>query len=1048
MRKIKDKRHLLALIMSSTMGEEERQELLRTMLKNGEITENDLAEHMIGEINRNEVRYRSLFQQDELLRFLWERFRDQPAYLARAIVRARPELFYSYGFAFRLCIKLRANLGSVWIKPKPRNGNGPGGDVPPVAQLPHEVQEDIFALDLECRFREFLYYFSRSFEDGMDLLDAEIEHALSAYDRHILQAVRLLAKRLIDTRYPGVLETLNGQPFPALHVRWWLDRCKNQPRVLNMGDTGAYKTAYAALRLHLSGCKRSLIVTAPHARSNWQRELSLYFSDPQKIQVVRTLQDIDELDLETPFVIVGYSGLVRAPMVDALIACQFDGLIQDESHYGNNVLSSNPAARATAITRLRNALPLRVYRALSATPWENRPEELASIAAALRPELFVSAEAFIGSGAAKNPRLLRELFAEHILEIELREVRDLPSITPQPWSDLFGAVPVEMNGIQRQIYRLVYEDETGEPEATQKAMRLLMAATHPPLLAERMLWNDELRQLIRNPECSTKLSWIRRFIAERITTQKIVVGTGLYAEGITRSEDDETETVATLLREWFGEGRVLVLDGTVGITSEDGTESPREAVIRQWRSDPGARILLVSMAACPDSINLSIGQLPGVTKLAITALSFGWKPWKQFLGRFWREGQGVPVEYAVPILTGTIDEDLLRLVREKWDAQQLFRALAPMTDREWRYLGKDGPERLRELLRDSVEHVNILSSLFRGRGEQGTRVTMETLYGVTTRAEAFARHFLESQSTSTWGDVANFMRNVIREWTRVGIVDPSKILDAGCGPLTLERWLNAPVCGVDMNPHMIELGKAASPLGGPHARVGLLSDLSSEWSGMFNLVAASLVIDYSSLDEESHGEPERLRILRELCRVCDPHGLVWFTWNRSYQNEDCLADWTKALEIEGFVVRRELTGMIQAVDHPEKPCEFWSLLFSPNGATPVFADRERYRLPFELERRKEKRGSRRRRRDRPPQRLRVMHEQFEIVRDDGSNGDVDAAKKVAMEEVMRWTSRGSTGRRVTRGQNELEKLVYEQIPDQRNAWRILARLHELGVLRA
>jgi hypothetical protein len=1045
--RIKDNRHLLGLIFSSKMADEERRKLLQHMLENGEVTENEVAAHMINHIEEHEGEYRALFEQDEILQFLWDRFRDRPSYLARALVRARPEIFYCYGFAFRLCIKLRANLGRVWIRPR-RNGESDGleSEPTPIAQLPQEVQEDIFALDFECRFREFLYYFSRNFKDGMELLDAEIEHAKSVYDRRVLQAVRLLAKRLIDTRYPGTVDSLNGQPFPALHVRWWLDQSRRQERVLNMGDTGAYKTAYATLSLRLCGCKRVLVITAPHARNNWARELQLYFVEPPKVHVIRTLEDVDVIDPSAEFVIVGYSNLVRSSVVDALIAEQFDGMIQDESHYGKNVHATNPAARATATTRLIHELPLRMYRALSATPWENRPEELASIGAALRPELFTSAEAFLGSGAAKNPRLLRELFAEHILEIELREVRDLPNIDPKPWEDLFGAVPVEMNRVQAEIYRCVYEDDTEELEPGQKAMRLLMAVTHPPLLAERMEGNDELQRLIGNAGCSTKLEWIRRFVSERITTHKIVIGTGLYAEGITRSEDDETETVATLLREWFGEERLLVLDGKVVIKSSDGQESPREAIIRRWRTDPEARILLVSTAACPDSVNLSIGRLPGVDRLAITALSFGWKPWKQFLGRFWREGQAVPVEYAVPVLVGTIDEDLLRMNREKWEAQQLFRALAPITDREWRFLGKDGPERLRELLRDSVEHVNILSSLFRGRGERGSRSVMDALYGASTRAEAFARHFLQSQETSTWGDVANYMRNVIREWERVGVVNLDRILDAGCGPLTLERWLNAPVYGVDMNPHMIALGKAASALGGPHVRVGFLSELPAEWSGMFDLVAASLVIDYSSLDELSQGEPERLRILRELVRVCHPHGLVWLTWNSSYQDEVCLGNWVRALTAEGAVVRRELTGKIRALDNPQKPCEFWSLVFSPNGTHPGFTDPEPYRLPFELMRERDKRGSRGKR-DTSPQRIRLSHEQFEVIGLDQTRRDIDAAKRAVMEEVMRWTRTSASERRVTRGQEELVKLIYEQIPDKRNAWRVLARLHELGVLQ-
>lgn len=1045
MYRIKDKRHLLALIFSAKIDEEERRSLLQQMLETGEVTEHEMADFMVEHIEKNEGAYRQLFEQDELLQFLLERFRDKPDYLARALVRVRPDIFYAYGVAFRISMKLRADLGRVWIKPKKRGGDNGPDDVTPIAQLPHEVEEDIFALDMECTFREYLYYFCRNFADGMSLLETEIAAASSNYDRRVLQAVQHHAERLVRTTYPGVVTELFGQPFPALHVRWWLDQSKNEHRVLNMGDTGTYKTAYAALSVRLQECRRTLVITAPHARHNWARELRMYFTDLPRIQVIESKHDVKELDPAAEFVIVGYSTVIYQSVVAALLAHGFDGLIQDECHYGNNVSGANPAARALAVARLAKDLPLTCYRALSATPWENRPEELASIAVTLRPELFTSPEAFIGSGAAKNPRLLRELFAGQILEIELREVCDLPRIEPKPWEDLFSAVPVRMNPRHARIYALAYEDGTDEPEPAQKALRLLMAATHPPLLEERMPWNEEIQSLISDWKSSTKLEWIRRFVEKRIATRKIVIATGLYAEGITRNEDDETQSVAALLREWFGEERIVVLDGTVAITgpNANGNGSQRDAVIRRWRNNPEARILLVSMQACPDSVNLTVGRLPGIEGLSITALSFGWKPWKQFLGRFWRQGQELPVEYQVPVLVGTIDEDLLCLNRDKWQAQQLFRALAPMTEQEWSFLGPDGPGRLRDLLRDAVDHVNVLSSMFRGRGERGNRGMMDGVYGVMTRAEAFARHFLEAQKTSTWGDVANHMRNVIRKWQKLGIVDPERILDAGCGPLTLERWLEAPVYGIDMNQFMIELGKQASPLGGPNARVGNLSDLPEDWTGQFELVAASLVMDYSSIDEKSHGEIERLRILRELVRVCHSHGLVWFTWNESYMDERMLDRWTAGLRAEGFTIREELTGFVRAVDNPEKPCQFWSLVFSPNGKIPRFASVEPYKLPFEVEQEKRKRGSRGR--SRPKQRIRLSHERFEVVRGNRITQDVTAANRAAMQEVLRWAESGLTGRRVERGDEELVKLITKELGG--NAWRVLERLHRSGVLR-
>lgn len=1040
MNRIKGKRHLLALIAGSRLSPEEKRSLLSEMLASGEVTENDVAEMMIGDIEKNLEGYAEVIRSDDTLRFLWDRFRDRPTYLARALVQARPEIFYCYGFAFRLSLKLRADLGDVWVPPW-RPGGGDGGAVPdaPLAGLPQAVEQDIFGLEVECRFREHLYFFNRDFAEGLSLLDEEIARAKTGHDRRVLRAARRLAADLIKMPLPGIRTERDGAPFPALHVRWWLHAARTRPRLLNMGDTGSYKTSFAAIAMRLNGCKRTLVLCAAHARQNWERELLGYFTDEDEpsVRVVESRKALDE-DTGEEFTVVGYPTLAQEEAVEALRAGGYDGLIQDECHYGKSV-GSGAAKRALATLRLVRELPLKRFIALSATPWENRPEEIAALAVALRPELFTTPETFVASGAAKNPRLLRELFSEQILEIELREVTDLPPITPRPWEDLFGAVPLRPFPRHRAVYDRVYEDDE-KLRPSEKALRLLLAATHPPLLADRVDWPAHVKEPLKDWRVSTKLDWLKRFITERIATQKIVVGSGMYAEGVTRmsADDDETPWIARQLRTWFGDGQVLVLDGTVGLHASADEESPREGLIRRWRTDPDARILLVSMQACPDSVNLSIGRSAGVERLAITALSFGWKPWKQFLGRFWRQGQGVPVEYRVPVLVGTIDDDLLRLNQEKWHAQQLFRALVPVTDRELSYLRMDAADAARDLLRDAFEHVNLIAALLRGQGERGNSRIFAGAYGAGTRGEAFARHFVEIQEYATSGHVSRFQKTVIDRMAAVGMVSLDRVLDAGCGPLTLERRLDAPVHGIDMNPHMIDLGKPLSPHRGTRARVGLLTGMPAEWDGKFHLTNASLVLDFSTLEDDGAGEPERLRILSELVRVTHPHGLVWLTWNESTHTEQTLGLWSDALAASGMALVPELCGEVRAVDHDEQSFAFWSLAFSPNGNAPRFRRADTFRFAFEMERVHRKRG----RRDNggtPPKKRKIRHERFEVMTSSGSVTDAQAAQQSILREVSRWARCGITDRRLSRGAAAL-------IDELGCDWRILRRLHELGII--
>lgn len=1036
MKKIKNKRQLLAIIADSALDEKERRELLTEMIKNGEITENDVAEMMIEDIDRNREKFEEVFRTDEMVQFLLERFRDKPSYLARALVRARPDIFYSYGFAFRLVIKLRADLGEVEIPPRTGGGGG-RPDITPIDNLPDEVQRDIVALDVECRFREFLFFFSRDFEIGMTLLQEQIDIAPTTYDKRILKEAAKIARRLASMKLDGVVSKVNGQPFPALHVRWWLDLSGDKQRMLNMGDTGTYKSSYAAIAMRRAGCERILILCAAHARDNWYRELASYFTMKPKVQVIRCGRDLKSLDPAAEFTVVAYSSLINGN-VDKLLKGEFDGLIQDESHYGNNV---EGAQRAIACHTLSSKLKLKKYVALSATPWENHPEELGAIAVALRPDLFVTPEVFITSGAARSPRLMRELFSDNILDIELREVKDLPEITPKPWDDLFGAKAIKMNSRHGAVYEHVYNDTT-LVSPSEKARRLLMAAIHPHMLLDRCPWTqDGFDSIFNDWSTSSKLAWIKKFVDEHHGDHKVVVATGMYTEGVTQLPDGsrQTFTVASLFKKWYGEDAVLVLDGHVRLKAAEGEMSQRDQVIRRWRTDPNARILVISKRACPDSVNLSIGPLPGIKGLAITSLSLGWKPWKQFLGRFWREGQAVPVKYCNPVLEETIDDNLLGLNQDKWRAQQLFRALAPLTDGERSVLRREGAEALKGLMRDAVDHVNIISSMMSGRGEKGCRDIYNQHYGTKTNAQLYAEHFLATQDRSTPGNIARYMTRHILKLAEIGLVDTANILDAGCGPLTLERYVNAPLFSIDMNQTMIDLGKNVSPHGGVNARVGYISKMPAEWTGKFQVVASSLVLDMTSLSNQVRGLPERLFILKELSRVCDPNGFIWLTWNISSQTDETLRNWKAGLNKAGFHVIEDLSGLVRSTDKPDHKFEFWSLAFRPTEQGKIkFGSPDDFKFAFEFARRRRKTGGK----GRPPVASNggVGHSEFEVVRNGGSVSDQQATIRVVSSELERLAGQNFVG---------LGKLNQDKILELLgNNWRILEALRKLGVYKS
>ncbi|MBI4449938.1 hypothetical protein HY634_02685 [Candidatus Uhrbacteria bacterium] len=1040
----------LVRLVRDMPDDETRRRLVAALVAEGTFTEQDLATMVADEIEEGLERFAEIIREDRILQFYWERFRDHPQYLARALARLRPDLFYTYGLAFRLVLKLRADLGPVIIPPhRPRDERL---GVETMAELPHEIRQDLFALDVECRSREMLYYFSRSIPEGFALLEEEIRRTTQPYERQVLEEVLGQVRALLQIEIPGTVTALDGRPFPALHVRWWINRVRNVPRCLNIGDTGTYKTAFATLAMHCNGQRRVLVLCAPHARTNWEREIARYFTSPPTIQVIERAAELVKLT-EATFTIVGYATLAQPGSVDALIAHEFDGLIVDECQYAKGVTGSEQshAARAIACGHLVRELPLKRYIALSATPWENHPDEFAAVAVALRPDLFPSADRFLESGASNSPRFLRELFAEHVLEVDLREIRDLPAITPKPWEDLFGVELIRLQPAHERIYRFVhdYGSDAGQGaedglKSAQKVQRLLQAAVHPHLVEPHFDWPAGLRQLFRDWRLSTKLVWLHEYIATRIDTGKIVVGTGLYAEGITRTTDDETAWVGRLLREWFGEDRVLILDGTVSARRNGRRQSPRDALIERWRTDPTVRVLLISTQACPDSVNLTTPAHPTVQRLWVTALSFGWKPWKQFLGRFWREGQGVPVDYRVPILMGTIDEDLFALNEEKWRIQQLFRAQVPLSEREWQLLRQSGSQQLREILRSSADHVARITSMMRGRGEDGSMRTYAARNRGRTNAELFAEHFLRIQDHAGSGHISRFVSNGIDVLAEEGIVSDERCCDAGCGPLTMARRRSTPWHSIDMNEHMVALGRQVAPHLAVNARVGFLSELPKEWTGKFDLTVASLVLHFSSLKQVRHDEPERLRILGELIRITHPHGLLWLNWNEGYQTRETFLAWADGFTRAGCTVLWSLSGLIRATDaDPKRPFRFWSLVVSPNGRRPAFPAVDPFRFPFELPHQRVIKPRDHHRNDHAPgdSATRRVLQRFEVmdVRTRKATVDAEAARHAAEQEIHRWCAAAEGGQRVDRRLRRIPQSLASN-------WRFLESLRAHGLL--
>lgn len=981
-----------------------------------DFTESDIADFMRAEVAAHYEADNALLATRQGNVELIRHFYDNPTYLARAFVQMYPDIFYAEGYAHYFVLKLRADLGPVLQRPT--RGSGEECMAVFMESVPKAVQANLAALDRERRFREYLPDFSRDPSFAFELLEDVIGKTTDRYARSALQELHQYCQHLLDMKFPDFVDHIsapvNGSVrkflFPSFHVRWWIDVAANVQRVLNMGDTGAHKTAFAVVAANHFGCRKILVLCPPHARDHWVREIERYFRRAgERVYVLHHRSRVGEI-VSSPaqYTVVGYTTITQPHVLEVFKGVPFDALIWDECHYAKNVGGGGTASqRALASAELVKALPLQRVFALSATPLENHPGELAAIATVLRPDLFQDAKTLYHTRSF-NPRLLRELFQEHVLEVELREVIDLPEITPKPWDDLFGTVPLQMNEAQRAVYEFVREDDRIPLESAAKVRRLLLAAMHPHRLERLYEWPEKLHTSFRDPALSSKLLWIKERVAQELREgAKVAIATGIYVEGITKPQDAEDQDwVGKRLQEWFPDTDILILYGeTSKVAGRHGT-SQRDRIIARWRNDPNARILLVSTRTCPDAVNLSVPALPGIAKLFLTTLSFPWVPWKQFLGRFWRGGLGVPLTYAVPVLRATVDESLAVLLQRKWELQQLFRACVPLTKREQDLFDR---KKITGLLapdtRTSVQTVNFIGKVVRECDEEEAQAFLRGEEGARTPGERFARAFVSIHEHSASGHIARFMKPVIHELVQSDVVELSGVLDAGCGPLTLERMLDYPVFGVDMNEAILCLSREQSVHGGANARVGFLTRLPEEWKHKFDLTVASLVLHWASLHKRTKaGVSIRKAVLQDLVRVTHKMGRVWLTFTHRAMDPPLFKDWCSVLERNEFQLVRELTGLVEAVDYGG--FEFWSICFCPEGKLFTRVDDSDLTLAFERDRIVARRGKGKEKEEREPTPRdgtnHVKHEQFVVNQLDGKRTSAaHAAQAAAAAEQAR-----------------------------------------------
>lgn len=349
-------------------------------------------------------------------------------------------------------------------------------------------------------------------------------------------------------------------PAPLLPYQWEgvAFLCRSSAALL-ADEMGLGKTVQAAvaLALLLNGkpeVRRVLIVAPASLTLNWMEEVERWAPSVTVRRLVGDARDRAAWYLLPVPVLVGSYEQIRADGLERIPRGAFDLVILDEAQR-----IKNEASRTSLACRL---LPRERAWALSATPLENREEDLRSLLA------FLEVEAAQGA-----PNEVSAALEEVMLRRRKSEVRaDLPPVIVQD-------VRVEMEGPQRARYEemWVHREEGLEEGRSRTETRAILLGLITRLKA--------VCNFDGPTGCSAKMDGL----------ETVIDGTGPGARILVFSQ-----FVRTL--RWISDKLRVPHGLVVGPMKMEA----RQAAMRDFRSKPSPRVLLVSLRA--GGVGLNLGE--------------------------------------------------------------------------------------------------------------------------------------------------------------------------------------------------------------------------------------------------------------------------------------------------------------------------------------------------------------------------------------------------------------------------------------------------------
>ncbi len=442
---------------------------------------------------------------------------------------------------------------------------------------------------------------------------------------------------------PG-FDTFLSQPrldFEPFDYQWQTAQTvlrRMRGRAILADEVGLGKTIEAGLvlsELRVRGlADRALVVVPAGLAQQWREELERKFALPT------TMAGKGEWDAgrDHPVVIASLPAARREPLKPVLTREPWDVIIMDEAHRLRNPRSASG--------RLARALSARYLLLLTATPVENRLQDLYELVSLVAPGLLGTPAQFRGqhgSGEPAAPRNIAELRAR-TREVMVRHRRSEVSVMlPQRLAETVLVTPSpEEAALYAGIAARIREEARDAPQSRRLALRTLarLAGSSPAAVAPTLVkvgWEDLGRQAAAVAATSKAAELAARL--RSAAPEKVLVFTAFR------------QTLNALASELSIQGiPAAVYHGSLA-------RSDKEKAICAFRDEVP---VLLSTESAGEGRNLQFCHV-------MVNVDLPWNPMQieQRLGRLHRVGQTRDVLLTNLVARGTIEQRILHVLEAK-----------------------------------------------------------------------------------------------------------------------------------------------------------------------------------------------------------------------------------------------------------------------------------------------------------------------------------------------------------------------------------------------